>query len=130
MDNITLRYNDGRFVTGKRIKFISRIANDGTEMIKYKDGEQPSMFGTSEIVVNCLSITHKRWIATDGMSCYIVELQDTPVTNTALENMWLEFEKENIPFPTLKRFKEWLEINPNFEIAYKKRYKDKSDKRW
>ena len=57
-----------------RVKFLKRILSDGTRLIDQDDKEPEKWIG--EITVFCLSITHKKWIATDGFSTYIAEIFD------------------------------------------------------
>jgi len=58
---------------GCDLKFIGRINNDGKSII---DNVEVREFMEKETyTVFCLSISHKKWVATDGMSTYIVEIK-------------------------------------------------------
>lgn len=68
-----------KVVGGKKLKhhklwFLSRIDNDGKSLIEIK--QQPDYFINDKFKIFCLSITNKTWVATNGMSTYIVELID------------------------------------------------------
>jgi len=70
---------DGKKLKHHKLHFLSRINNDGKTLIPFK--EQPDFFTHEKFKVFCLSITHKKWVATDGMSTYIVEIIDTNTDN-------------------------------------------------
>lgn len=85
-EGIRLFTLEGKKIKGCTIKFLSRINNDGESIIK--DIEQPAIIGRQDYTIFCLSISQKKWIATDRMSTYIVEL----------------IEKEtNLKFPCYKK---------------------------
>jgi len=72
---IKIKTMDGKKLKHHKLHFLARIDNTGGKLIKFK--KQPDYFITEKFTVFCLSITHKKWIATDRMSTYIVEIIDT-----------------------------------------------------
>jgi len=72
-DIIIIKDLDGKVIHDKKLKFISRINNDGSGMIQH--GEHPIIIGETIFRIHCLSLTYKKFIATCGMSTYIVELE-------------------------------------------------------
>ncbi len=73
-DVIIIRNKDGKMLHDVTLNFVSRINNDGESMVQH--GEQPVVIGETDFTIFCLSMTHKKWIATDGMAVYIAELID------------------------------------------------------
>jgi hypothetical protein len=74
---IIIRNQYNETFSDKKIKFIKRIDNDGESLITLETDYIPPIIGETIFrITGCLSITFKRWIATDGMSTYIVELID------------------------------------------------------
>lgn len=61
---------DGEPLKPLRVIFHGRIDNDGLSVLPMKDPDGP--MGLYRVF--CLSITHKRWIATNAFSTYVVEL--------------------------------------------------------
>lgn len=63
---------------GTELEFIGRIANDGS---KIEPSKVPTDTGADlevEYTLRRLSITHMTWIASNGMSTYIVKLKNPP----------------------------------------------------
>ena len=72
MEAYKIKIRGGRKLKNHTLKFLSRIDNDGSSLIPITE---PIEFNTpTKYKVHCLSITHKKWIASDGMSTYIVEI--------------------------------------------------------
>jgi hypothetical protein len=75
-DEIVVKNQEGKILHDVKLKFVSRINNAGDVMLPMD--KEPVVIGRTEFVIHCLSISNKKWIATDGMSTYIVELVDVP----------------------------------------------------
>lgn len=73
-NQIIIKYVSGEPILDKKLKFICRIYNDGTKMVQFN--EHPIILGKTTFTIHGLSMTYKRYIATDGMSTYVVELED------------------------------------------------------
>ena len=64
---------DGDPIKDFDVIFHGRINNDGLSVVPC-DPKGPSAW----FRVFCLSVTFDRWVATDGMATYIVELKPKP----------------------------------------------------
>ena len=65
---------EGKEIKGCSINFLSIVNNDGEYLIKHT--KSPIIIGEEKFTVFCLSISNKKWIATDGIRTYITELSD------------------------------------------------------
>ena len=64
---------EGKTFENTEMEIMYRISNCGTMLIPFGD-YVPKLF--IDFTVHCLSITHKTWVASDGMSTYIVKLKN------------------------------------------------------
>ena len=80
---ITIK-NNGRKLRNVEIVFLKRISGNGEVLVTLDLDYKPNLF--RYFTVDCLSITHKTWIASDGMSKFIVKLRNQ-VTGHYLPNI-------------------------------------------
>lgn len=65
-------YGGERYFSNVEAKFLKRVKNDGSGLEDFT--KTPVL--TDEILVYCLSISNQKYMATCGMSTYIIELID------------------------------------------------------
>lgn len=74
--DLIIKVIGGKKLKNHSIKFLKRINNDGSNLIDIKSQPKKICINAETVKINCLSITHKKYIAFFRGSSYIVEVID------------------------------------------------------